>query len=241
MNFDLSELEAIDRAFGSRILNAYEVMDKNAGPWHFRQFMKKNDNQRVYRGEYDEPKAFIDGLRSYLKQTQKEGDKVFNQAVLPAVYYYRTLDMATADPDAGNVVTNQVLWTADNTKSLNISMARMNLTYKVVFVAPDKATVQRLLMAWYFSISNIRNGGHRIPISFNISGESLDLSAQIIDPQTMSATNISLPKTDERLFAVECDYEVIAPVIYGQQITVPEFIRYRVELVPWIREAGHGN
>ena len=234
MNFDLSELEALDRAFGTHILSAYAAMDKNAGPWHFRQFMEKPDNQRVYRGEYDDPKTFIDSLRSYLKQTQKEGDRVYNQAVLPAVYYYRTLDMATSEPDAGNVVADQVLWTADGTQSLSISMARLNLTYKLVFVAPDKATVQRLLLAWYFHISNTRQGGHRIPVTYEIAGEPLELSAQIIDPQTLGATNISLPKNEERLFAVECEYEITAPVLYGQQISVPDCIRYTVELVPWM-------
>ena len=232
MNNDLSELSAIDYAFGGHILSAFDSVDAESGSFHFKQFMQKPAKEKVFRGEFQEPKEFVQSLQSYMAQAKEEGDKRYNQTVLPAIYYFRSLNMGTADADAGNLLLDEVIYNEDKTQASRVSMARVNLTYKVVFIAPDKPSVERLLMAWYFRIANHGRGGHSFPVHYQIGGEAMTMDCQIFDPKTLQAADLSLPKGEQRLFATECEYEVQAPVIFGEQVTIPDPIRWEFSVVP---------
>ncbi|MET4696630.1 hypothetical protein [Endozoicomonas lisbonensis] len=229
---DVSELAAVDFAFGARILDAFREVDGGHGSWHFQQFMKRDGKDKVFRGEFLEPKEFVANLQAYMKQAESEGKRDYNQATLPAVYYYRDLSMASADPEAGNLVLRDTVYDLNLENATMLSMVRMNLTYKVVFIAPDKPTVERMAMAWYFKIANTKQGGHKFQVPYDVAGERMQMDCTIFDPQTFQATSVSLPKNEQRLFALECEYEVQAPVLYGESVTVPDSIRWQLSVDP---------
>ena len=223
---DLSELEAVDKAIGAHIVSCLNCLDSKCGSSHYRRFLQRNSHDQVYRGEEQDPKAFVRALKSHQKQ-EKDSDRRLNKVELPLIYYYRSLDMMAADPDAGSVLQSAIGWDDDLLQSYELAMAKVLLNYKVCFVAPDKATVQRLAMAWYFYVMNKKKGNHRFAVRYNIAGNDFDLPCIIQDPQTFSATNVSQEKIEGRLFALEVTLDVLTPILYGHSVNV---IEPRIEL-----------
>ena len=68
---DLSELDAIDKAFGAHIVASLEGL-ADSGTHDFCQFLKRAPSQQVYRVESDSPKAFIQVLTKHQKQEKNK-------------------------------------------------------------------------------------------------------------------------------------------------------------------------
>lgn len=223
---DLSELDAIDKAFGAHIVASLKVL-ADSGSHDYRQFLQRAPNQQVYRVEADSPKSFIQVLTKHQKQENKQENKNLNRVELPAIYYYRELGIETADAEHGNMLANEIGWTDDLSKSFRLSMNQLILNYRLVFVAHDKNTAQRLALAWHFYINNKENSQHRFTVPYTVQGEVFEVPCIIQDPQTLLATNLSQDaKIEGRLFALEVEHQLLAPVLYGHEVSLVDPIRW---------------
>ena len=227
---DISELEAVDKGFGAHIVSSLKSLSADAGSSHYRRFMKRDSKQQVYRGEEQDPKSFVRALKSYQSHEKKQENHRLNKVELPLIYYYRTLDMEAALPDMGIMLQDSTGWDDGLLESFSLSMGKLVLTYKVCFVASDKATAQRLALGWYFHIMNKRKGQHRFTVRHNVAGTDFDVPSFIIDPQTFNAINVSQEKMEGRLFALECEHKVLSPILFGRKVSVADPVRWELSV-----------
>lgn len=219
---DMGELEAVDKALGAHIVGCLGALTHDNGSSHFRRFLQRESKQQVFRGEEQDPKAFVRAIKSYQKQEKDKENHRLNKVELPLIYYYRDLNMEAAEPDAGALLQNEIGWDDEMLQAFQLSMAKVNLTYRVCFMASDKATVQRMALAWYFHIMNRKKGQHRFSVRHNIAGTDFDLPCIIEDSQTFNAVNVSQEKIEGRLFALECEHRVLTPILFGRKVQVVE-------------------
>lgn len=233
---DLSELDAVDKAFGAHIVDGLRAMSNCGGSPDFRSFLGRDSRQQVFRGEAESPKAMVQALKGYRAQQTQDatGDRIRNSVKLPVIWYYRELGLRTAEEEQGGQFSGADCLCDSKKQAYALSMAKLLLSYRVGFLARDKSTAQRMALAWHFWISDRRAGNHKFEVPFRVQGERFSLECVIQDPQALTAENISLdPRSDERLFALQTVHEVMAPVLYGRQVAVVPPARWELGFNLW--------
>ncbi|MFW1108351.1 hypothetical protein ACEWA7_20130 [Vibrio parahaemolyticus] len=229
---DITDFYPVDVAFGGHIVDALAELDPESCPHHVKAFLQRDSKQQVFRGDYDSPKAFIQAIRQFQKQTGSDGERKFNAARLPLIYYYRQLGFSSAPSDYAKFVESVTGWDDALLKKTNISISYLELTYRIVFMANDKASVERLVLAWHMHIARRRGGGHRFNVTYSLFGESIELPITIEDSQKIEASNLSHNYADGRLYAVEIEHKVNAPILYGKGVGHISPIRWAFEVRP---------
>lgn len=224
MQYQISELRPIDIQVGGVIQDAYQNYNLDvAYSDGFNSFLTKDKVQRAYRGRYEDPVEFLKALRSNQEQVVKNGNITLNQAVLPAIYYYRNLNYSlTSRSEAANnrgVTINQ-----DKLDGMDL-----DLSYRIVFIAYDTRTLDLLVTAFMLYInsptrissnasdgnsadkcacSNITNKGFDVEYSFG------PLPIGFNNKSDLHATHIPVSADEGRIYAAEIgDFNISAPVI----------------------------
>lgn len=223
---DISDFYGVDLAFGCHIVDALKALNPESCPLHVKAFLKRETKQQVIRGDYDSPCEFIRAVRQYQKQLGKDGARQFNQARLPLINYYRPLRFETAPAEYASFAEGVTGFSDDLLHQTKISISYLSLPYRVIFMAADKASVERLLLAWHMYIGNRRAGGHRFNVSYHLCGSEFEFPVVIEDTHTINTDNISQGYSEGRLYAVSVDHVVNAPVLYGHEVEIVPSMRW---------------
>ncbi|CCO46623.1 Gp24 [Vibrio nigripulchritudo SOn1] len=229
---DITDFYPVDVALGGHIVDALAELDSESCPHHVKTFLQRDSKQQVFRGDYDSPKDFIQAIRQFQKQTGSDGKRKFNAARLPLINYYRPIGFRSASTEYAQFVEDVTGWDDALLKKTNISISYLELTYRIVFMANDKASVERLVLAWHMHIARRRAGGHRFNVTYSLFDEDIDLPITIEDSQTIEANNLSHNYADGRLYAVDVEHRVNAPILYGKGVGHINPIRWRIEFRP---------
>ncbi|NHB94564.1 hypothetical protein [Photorhabdus cinerea] len=229
---DITDFYPIDVAFGSHIVDALAVLDQESCPHHIKSFLQRDSRQQVFRGDYDSPKSFIQAIRQFQKPQGNDGLRKFNAARLPLINYYRPIGFRSASAEYAQFIENATGWDDALLKKTNISISYLELTYRIVFMGSDKASVERLLLAWHMYIARRRVGGHRFYVTYSLFGEDIKLPITIEDSQTIEANNLSHNYADGRLYAVEVEHSVNAPILYGKGVNHVNPIHWTIAFRP---------
>ncbi|WFQ78139.1 hypothetical protein PXH59_00385 (plasmid) [Xenorhabdus sp. SF857] len=230
---DLTDFYPVDIAFGCHIVDALSELEPESCPHHVKAFLQRDSKQQVFRGDYDSPKSFIQAIRQFQKQQSSDGLRKFNAARLPLINYYRPIGFRSASAEYAQFVESATGWDDALLKKTNISISYLELTYRIVVMGNDKASVERLLLAWHMHIACRRAGGHRFYITYTLFGEEIQLPLTIENSQTIEANNLSQNYTDGRLYAVEVEHRVNAPVLYGKGVNHVNPVHWKVEFRPF--------
>ncbi len=216
MDNEFSELQAIDFSLGAYIMGAFEGLNPNTGPKQWREFLTRAVNKKIFREETDTPAEFLKNLSSSGKtETVVDGVKL-RLPQLPVTYYYRKPGMTNGD--ARNF-PNKVV-TTDGTKLFDITMSPLVLDYHIVFAAWDKLSIDKMQIAWYQYVIKKT----RFTIQYELAGEAFDVGAAVQDPYTIMFSDISIPKTEGRLFAVDTLLTIGTSVLFGAEVSPPQII-----------------
>ena len=214
---ELSELQAIDFAFGTHIVGAFAGLNAATGPKQWREFLTRADGKKVWRTEADSPADFLKQLAASGKNQATVNGKLVNLPPLPCIYYFRKPGMSNG-ADNRSFATRTV-WNESLEKSYRLTRLPLILQYTIVFAAWDKPSLDKMQLSWY---AHVASDHKRFVVPMAIAGgEPFDVQAWILDPKTMVFTDISIPKADGRLFAVESVTEVETMLLYGDAVTVP--------------------
>ena len=228
VDYDLSELDAVDKALGCHIVDSLRVLSKNCGSHSMQKFLNRESYQQVFRGEAEDPRALVQSLRMYGSQ-KKAGGEFSSSIQLPVIWYYRDMNMTSAEADDGNQWMGACVSSDGSPKKFRVSMSKFLLSYRIAFVAHDKNTAQRLALAWHFWVSDKVGGQHKFTVSYRIQDELFELPCVIQDPQTLTAENISVDhRAESRLFALQVSHDVLVPALYGRQVVTDDPIRWQI-------------
>lgn len=226
--FDVSDLHTVDMAFGSLIVEAINAIDPAACPYNLQEYLKRDSKRQVIRGDFDSPREFIRAVRNYQKQQKPEDLGKFNQATLPIINYFRPMGFESAPTEFAQVVEAQTGFSDDLLQRSNIAINYLTLTYKIVFIGTDRASVERMVLAWHMHIAKKRTGGNKFNATYNLCGHDYEFPLVIEDPQTLQANSIITGTDEGKLYAMEVQHEVNAPVLYGKQVNITSPIRWKV-------------
>lgn len=224
--YDISDFYGVDLAFGCHIIDALKELNPEHCPHHVKAFLKRETKQQVIRADYESPREFIRAVRQFQKQAGSDGERKFNQASLPLINYFRPLKFENAPAEYAQFVESTTGFDDKLLQQTNISISYLSLTYRVVFMATDKASVERLLLAWHMYIGKRNAGGHRLNVTYNLCGGEFEFPLTIEDSQSISTENLSSIYGEGRLFAVAVEHVVNAPVLYGKEVAIVPNMRW---------------
>lgn len=213
MSTELSELQAIDFAFGAHIVGAFTGHSKTIGPKQWREFLTRADGKKVWRTEADSPADFMKQLSGSGKNESTVNGKIINLPQLPCIYYFRKPGMSNGSDNRSFAM--QKVWDDDLLRAYSITRLPVILQYSMVCVSWDKPALDKIQLAWYSYMLNNK----RFVTPVGIDGGVFDVPAWIIDPKTMVFSDVSIPKGEGRLYAVEATVEIETMVLFGSDVT----------------------
>jgi hypothetical protein len=219
MTTEYSELHAVDIAFGGHVLSAFSDLAV-AGPSEFKEFLARDPKKQVFRHDSDSVQGF---LKSYMASgnavdTISEGKQV-RSARLPVVNYSRQPGLVSDDENPGGIYNRlKILFNEDT--GLNVKVLSVILSYRLVFIARDKPTLDKFVLAWLSRVSDTKHRGHKFETRHLIGDQELDITAMIKNPKMHSFDNESVTTETGHFFAAGTMVEIETPVLFGEVVTV---------------------
>lgn len=236
--FKLSQLRPIDIHFGDVIQSAYRNLDDSNISEGFKSFLSRDEKKRVFRGRYDSPRSFLAALRRYQEQQVEQKIKrdgggdveevihAYNQAKLPAVWYYRNLDYRVSTSEHAKASLKGMRLFVDN-KPIALDGIYLDVTYRIIFTAYDTMSLDELVTAFFLyvqsplrepEITDIsdfplcplkRNRGFDVPYKLGLTAQ-----AAFDDLSMLSAEVIPGVHEDGRIYAAEiAEFPVVVPIM----------------------------
>lgn len=229
---DYSAIQAIDFGLGQHLAGIYtDAM--SSGPKHWRQLLQRPPQSKVFRGDFEGPAEVVRAIESSKKHARPGARIATNAPALPLVAYGRKPQIEVVEPEAGGYQFG-CLATTESGQDMQVSLAMVQVEYRLMLMAWDKPTLDAMQLAWLFHVANAAKRGHKFDLAYEIDGEPLDsITAEIIDPKTVAFEDVSLTSQEGRLHAVAIPVRVRAYVIQGARVDVPDTMRWQLEVHIW--------
>lgn len=226
---DYSALQAIDFGLGQHLASIYSG-DAGGGSRHWRRLLSRSPQSKIFRGDFETPSDIVRNIESGRGNHRKGGRIDANAPALPLIGYGRRAPIEVVEPEAAGHQFDQLAVT-DSGKTVRLSMAMVQVEYRLTLMAWDRPTLDAMQLAWTFHVANAAKRGHKFDLAYDIDGEPLDgITAEIIDPKSVAFEDASLERSDGRLHAVTLPVRVRAYAVQGARVSVPERIRWQLEI-----------
>lgn len=226
---DFSVIQAVDFGLGQHLARIYST-GHDDGPRNWRQLLQRPPQTKIFRGDYDDPEAIIGSIESGKKQRQSSEWLQANAPSLPLIAYGRKPNIEVIEPEAAGHQFARYA-TTDSGQQVKLSLAMVLVEYRLTLMAWDKPTLDAMQLAWLFHVGNAAERGHKFDLAYDIDSEPLDgITAEIIDPKTVTFEDASLAANEGRLHAVSLPVRVRAYAIQGARVSVPERMRWQLEV-----------
>ena len=215
---EMSELFAVDIAFGTYILSAFTGFSATNGPKEFQEFIARASNQKVFRHQCDGVAAFLKNYLSDAKAVTSAAGATparVNVAKLPVIYYYRKPGLVS---DADNIDGPFNQWVKRYAGADDTDMRLRML------ISRDKASLDRMSIAW-FSLVSQSPVSDRFKIHYEIAGNPIELKATVKNCKTCILDDASITDESGRFYAVTGKIDVSAPVIIGDAVEIVDPMR----------------
>ena len=216
---DISELQAIDFGLGRYIIEAFDGLAA-VGPADYKEFIARATNKQIFRHDFDEPQDFISSYVGGRKGSRTvDANTTANTLDLPLVAFCRKPGITNND-DRGGIINDKLVWATEaQEEALKMTVLPIGLTYKIIMLAWDKPTLDKLQLAWYAHVSR-RPAKSRFEVIYKIADSLLPVRAYIQDTKSIDTMDISLPKADGRVFGVELTLNINSQVLFGESVEV---------------------
>ena len=147
---------------------------------------------------------------------------------LPLVIYYRDMSV-TGDQAQFPQVLGTKRYVRDVEEENTIEVMRLStipitLTYSMVFLAWDRVTMERMILAWWFYLSPRFRKHSRFLVWYRIDGELVDVQANISSPREVATSFEQTPEENGRLWGSRTMIEVNTQALYAAKETAPESV-----------------
>lgn len=219
-----TDLQAVDFALGKLLGRCYDALAPDNGPAAFRRFLARPVSEKIYYAKND------DVQRALRKLAGLEDEPERKNYDLPAIVFYREHGLA-ADQNNHLQVTEVTRFIHEDRQwccdpAMQITAIPLTLTYSLLFVAWDRASIERMALAWWAYIAPIGRKHSRFTVSYILDGEPLEVGASIVAPQEVLTSSEQIgDDPDMRLWGSRTMVEVNTQAVYGAKVEIPDYFR----------------
>ena len=216
----VSDLESVDISFGVVIGSAFEGLG-SGGTEAYQRFLQRPTKNKIFRVGNSVPQDVMRRIANKGNSDEKGKDTLD----LPVVAYYRELGIV-GDMNQTPVAL-RVLCMGDKKEEKDISYLRLSsipltLTYSILFIAWDRPTLDKLMLAWFCFLVPQNRSTTRFFTPYKIDNEIIQVPSSISAPRQILASAESIESSESRLWAGKCMVEVNTQAIYGKSFIMPD-------------------
>ena len=222
-NVHITDLQAVDFALGGVIAGCYNALAKDDGPQAFQRFLSRPDAERIYLVKNDNVQTALRKLARLEDESHRKGPD------LPVIMYYREQGISA---DA-----NQFIQVAEETHfvqeepvmgmdtAMQVTTIPLTLTYSMLFLAWDRATIERMALAWWAYIAPLRRKHSRFLVPDTLNGERFEVGASINAPREILTSSENMDEEGKvRLWGSRTMIEVNTQAVYGAKVERKDYI-----------------
>lgn len=218
---DITDLQAVDFALGGVIAGAFENLADN-GPTAFRRFLARPVKDKLFLAKNDDVQAV---LRKITAEKNDNGEKGLD---LPCIVYYRDQGITKDQNQAITVIeaTRFINETPVFAKdpAMRVTTIPVTLTYSMLFLAWDRATIDRMALAWWGYVAPLFRKHSRFFVPYKIDGEAVDVPASIVSPREALTSSETVADDGTRLHGSRTMVEVNTQAIYGASVEIQDYV-----------------
>lgn len=216
---ETSELQAVDFGLGRTIGAAFDGL-ATVGPTDYKEFIARETNKQVFRHDFDAPHDFISSYIGGRKGSRTvDGNTTANVLDLPLIVYCRKPGIKNEE-DRGGIIREKIRWDEPLENAFRLSVMPLTLEYRMMILAWDTLTLDKLQLAWYAYISDRKASNHIFTVTYLIDSKPLEVNAFIKDTKAIETMDISLTKEEGRVFGVEQTLVVTSQILFGEAVEV---------------------
>lgn len=213
---DYGSLTDVDKGFANSLLAAFDgvtVTVSRRETKALEEFLTRTDGDKITAGNFDTVADFLASYEAaHAGRLDTKITNPVNKLALPVVNVGRTADFSfyqgditKADPVYGT------LGDENETAFAIVSMQPIQLNYKVWVVANERETLSQMGLIigdWFGADAN--RGKTSFCAASSLAGRPVDIECRIMSAKDVTFTDVSLPSTQDRVYALELAVTVIA-------------------------------
>lgn len=217
---DLTDLQAVDYSLSKVIADCYAVCAAS-GPKAFRRFLARPNPEKIFYVKNDD---IQEAMRKVARRVDDEGQAGGD---LPAILYYREMGLNGDSNQYATVCEATRFIDEENSggvdATMRITAIPVTLNYSLVFLTWDRATLDRMIIAWQAYISPLGRKHSRFLVPYILDGESFEVGATINSPREVMSSFEQIGE-GVRLWGARTALEVNTQVVYGAKLDSPDYI-----------------
>lgn len=219
---DITDLQAVDFALSKVISDCFMACD-SAGPKAFQRFLQRPNREKIFYVKNDDVQTAM------RKVAHLEDDNGRSGGDLPAILYYREQGIA-ADMNQHIQVANVSRFINEKTimgmdATMRITTIPLTLTYSILFLAWDRATIERMILAWWAYAAPLGRKHSRFTVPYMLDGESFEVGASLNSPREILTSSEQIGDGDLHLWGSRTMVEVNTQAVYGAKVDMPDHLR----------------
>ena len=219
----ITGLDAVDLALGGVIAKAYTGL-ANDGSKAFKRFLTRPDREKIMRSKNDDIQATL----RRIARNEMEPDK--KSLDLPLIIYYRDMSL-TADQAQQVQVIEAKRYVKTPEEGVNkmeimrVTAIPVTLTYSMLFLAWDRATIERMALAWWGYIAPRYREHSRFEVRYMLDGELVEVPANLNSPREVLTSSEPTDESTGRLWGSRTMIEVNTQALYTAKEEMPETLQ----------------
>lgn len=219
---DITDLQAVDYAL-SKVISDCFMACASSGSKAFQRFLQRPNKEKIFYVKNDDIQIAM------RKVAHLEDDNGKRGGDLPAILYYREQGI-TADQNQYIQVAGVPRFIGEETimdidTAMNITTIPLTLTYSIVFLAWDRATIERMALAWWAYAAPLGRKHSRFTVPYTLDGESFEVGASLNSPREILTSSEQIGEGDMHLWGSRTMVEVNTQAVYGAKVEIPDHIQ----------------
>lgn len=219
---EVAGLRDIDHALGNLIARSLQGLFVTTETVHNRslaRFLERPPQDQVLLGHFEDLRDMVRAIRqARAGRGSQKGNKYANLDALPIINLTRTLDISYGyserqldRSDFGELVNSET-----GVTSYAISSLPMQLSYILTVVTAEKEPLAILCNALANNFYFMHSTSFNAPTS--LCGQLIDVECALNNMKGFMVSDISLPVSEERLFAGQMTIDVIADNLVAHEV-----------------------
>lgn len=218
----ITGLDAVDLALGGVIANAYKGLASD-GSKAFQRFLKRADKDKILRSKNDDIQAT---LRRIARNEMEPDKKALD---LPLVIYYRDMSLTADQAQQVQVIeAKRYVRTTEEENQMEVMRVTaipVTLTYSMLFLAWDRATIEKMSLAWWGYIAPRHRKHSRFEVRYMLDGELVEVPANLNSPREVLTSSEPIDESTGRLWGSRTMIEVNTQALYAAKEAMPETLQ----------------
>lgn len=224
---EYTQLQAVDFTLGRLLVDIFAKQQQDHGPAMWQTFLKRDVKTKILRSDFETVADIVKAMESAEKHAAQDGMQRSNSVQLPLICYGRKPNLMMADPDAAAYIFDKVV-VDDDGRDLRLSVAQLNMEYRIAMLAWDRPTLDMMQLAWLFHVGKPEQ--HRLSYDVMIGESKLEITGELIDPKTPMFEDASLDRGEGRLHAIILPVQVKIYAVMGDGYPViPESFQWMLK------------